>query len=124
MERIAWLRAYHRSHRAGLDGPTGEATWAVVDGVVSGQVRLKRLVATGEVEVGLWVRRGVRRNGVGTKALRLAMDLAGQAGFRAVRAETTSANGGAQAVLKRHGFVMTADARRVSALATIGHQVD
>jgi ribosomal-protein-alanine N-acetyltransferase len=41
-ERIDWLRTLHRERRAGLDGPAGEATWAVVaDGEVVGAVRLK-----------------------------------------------------------------------------------
>lgn len=45
-ERIDWMRTLHRERRAGLDGPAGEATWAVVaDGEVVGAVRLKR---TGE----------------------------------------------------------------------------
>jgi hypothetical protein len=30
-ERVAWLRAFHRSRRTGLDGADGEATWAVLD---------------------------------------------------------------------------------------------
>src|SRR3712207_1336148 len=39
--RVAWLQAFHRDRRDGLDGPLGQATWAVVaDGHVVGSVRL------------------------------------------------------------------------------------
>ena len=29
-ERLEWMRGLHRGARAGLDGPDGQATWAVV----------------------------------------------------------------------------------------------
>lgn len=111
-ERIAWLQAYHRSRRAGLDGPTGEATWAiVVDGVVSGQVRLKRLLVADEGEIGLWVRSSVRRRGVGSEVIRRVVEQAVSAGFRVLHADTTPANRGSQAVLERNGFDLTTSGR-------------
>jgi hypothetical protein len=40
-ERIEWLRRLHRDCRAGLDGPAGQATWAITeDGRAVGAARL------------------------------------------------------------------------------------
>src|SRR3954447_8170607 len=64
-QRVDWLRAYHRDRRPGLDGPLGEATWAVVvDGEVAGAVRLHRTAETGTAETGIWLARSARGRGV------------------------------------------------------------
>lgn len=103
-ERVEWLRAYHRDRRGGLDGPTGEATWAVLlDGAVVGAVRLAR-VEDGALETGIWLRRNARRRGVGVEAVRQVLVLASASGATELLARTTGANSGAQALLRQHGF--------------------
>ncbi|WP_375429779.1 GNAT family N-acetyltransferase [uncultured Friedmanniella sp.] len=70
IERIAWLRDYHRGCRSGLDGSKGEATWAVVvGGQAAGSVRLKRTEIAGVVETGIWLARRARGNGYGSAAV-------------------------------------------------------
>ena len=60
-ERISWLTGFHADRRPGLEGPAGEATWAVeVDGDVSGAVRLKRTDEAGVLVTGIWLTRRVR----------------------------------------------------------------
>ncbi|HEY4627163.1 MAG TPA: hypothetical protein VIH01_14180 [Blastococcus sp.] len=54
-ERIDWMRTLHRERRVGLDGPAGEATWAVVaDGEVVGAAEADRRAgsATATVRAG------------------------------------------------------------------------
>src|SRR5919107_335636 len=63
-ERVQWLTRFHAARRAGLDGPAGEASWAVeVDGDVVGAVRLKRTAEPGVLETGIWLTRRVRGKG-------------------------------------------------------------
>ncbi|MEO6881121.1 MAG: GNAT family N-acetyltransferase [Mycobacteriaceae bacterium] len=115
-ERIAWLRAYHRDRRPGLDGPAGEATWAVVvHGAVVGAVRLARLEG-GAVETGIWLRRTVRRQGVGVAALAHVLVLASAAGATQLVARTTLANAGAQAVLRQLGFLLSEQDGEITAV--------
>lgn len=103
-ERVAWLHAYHRDRRSGLNCAAGEATWAVVvDGSVVGAVRLARVEA-GAMETGIWLRRNARRQGLGTAALEQVLALASAAGTTQVLARTTAANAGAQALLRQNGF--------------------
>lgn len=103
--RIDWLRALHRDRRPGLDGPLGEATWAIVaDGRVAGAVRLKRTAEPGTLETGIWLARGARGRGVATAALEFAFQRARSAGAHTVRADTTAGNVAALAVLGRLGF--------------------
>lgn len=112
-ERTSWLREFHRCRRAGLAGPAGEATWAVlVDGAVSGQIRLKRLTPDGVAEIGLWLRRGVRGRGVGTQVVAATLPSAAAAGFRVIHAETTTSNVGARRLLERCGFELSRRRRR------------
>ena len=60
-ERVEWLRRLHRDCRAGLDGPAGQATWAVTEGGhVVGAVRLGRTDEDGVLETGIWLTRGTR----------------------------------------------------------------
>ena len=106
--RIAWLRAFHRDRRAGLTGPCGEATWAVVvDQHVVGSVRLKRTAQQGLLETGAWLTRSARGRGRGTQVLAAVLREARASGARAVRADTTAANAGALGVLRHLGFELT-----------------
>lgn len=103
--RIEWLRALHRDRRRGLDGPLGEATWAiVVDGRVAGAIRLKRRTEPDVFETGIWLARGARGSGIATVALRAVLERARAVGASAVRADTTAGNAAALAVLRRLGF--------------------
>lgn len=114
-ERIAWLYAYHRDRRSGLDGPTGEATWAVVlDGAVVGAVRLAR-VEEGALETGIWLRRNARRRGVGVEAVRQVFVLASASGATELLARTTGANSGAQALLRQNGFRISTHGGEITA---------
>ncbi len=104
-ERVAWMRALHRGCRAGLDGPAGQATWAVVaDGSVVGAVRLKRSDEAGVLETGIWLTRGVRGRDVGRRALVAVLELAGAAGAAVVCADTAVDNPAALSLLRRLGF--------------------
>jgi RimJ/RimL family protein N-acetyltransferase len=96
-----------------LDGPKGEATWAVmVAGEVVGSVRLKRTAILGVLETGIWLSRRGRGQGIGTAAVSEIVRLATVLGAAAVCADTTSTNVQALAVLKRIGFnVGSADSR-------------
>ena len=88
--RVAWLGAYHRDCRAGLDGPKGEATRAVLAaGAVVGSVRLKRTVTVDVLETGIWLARRSRGQGLGTAAAAAVVQLATALGAKAVRADTT-----------------------------------
>jgi RimJ/RimL family protein N-acetyltransferase len=107
-DRIEWLRRFHRTRRSGLDGPTAEASWAVVvDADVVGALRLKRIDGTSALEVGLWLTRGARGRGLGRRVLVAAMDQARALGASAVRADTTTDNRRALAVLEALGFDCT-----------------
>ena len=103
--RITWLRDYHRDRRAGLAGPHEESTWAVTtaDGVI-GSVRLKCTEIPGTLEIGIWLARGARGQGIGTAAVVAAVQRAASLGATAVRADTTATTVGALAVLERLGF--------------------
>lgn len=104
-QRIAWLERFHRERRGGLDGPKGEATWAVVvDGWVVGSVRLKALPERHVVETGIWLARSARGRGIGRQAVASVLDHAAGAGAHEVRAETTPANRAAQGLLRSLGF--------------------
>lgn len=107
-ERISWLTRLHADRRSGLDGPAGEATWAVeVDGGVVGAVRLKRIAEPGVLETGMWLTRGARGRGAGRQALSAVLEQAAAWGAREVRAETRSENAAALAVLRGQGFEFT-----------------
>ncbi|GAA1750749.1 GNAT family N-acetyltransferase [Kocuria aegyptia] len=107
-DRVAWLRDFHRVRRAGLAGPAGEEAWAVVvDELVVGSVRLKHTDEHGVLEMGIWLTRGARGRGVGREATTAALREAASLGASGVRADTTVANPGALAVLRRLGFHLT-----------------
>jgi RimJ/RimL family protein N-acetyltransferase len=119
-ERIEWLRRFHLDRRPGLDGPLGEATWAVsLDGSVVGAVRLKRTAERAVLEAGIWLTRGVRGQGVGRGAIAAALEQARALGAREVRADTSRENTGALYVLQRLGFRTTGAGARVAAVRTL-----
>ena len=103
--RVTWLRTFHRDRRAGLSGPAGEATWAVVAGErVVGSVRLKRSAEQGVLETGAWLTRSGRGRGAGRAALASVLQQAAALGAQVVCAQTTTGNASALAVLRRLGF--------------------
>jgi RimJ/RimL family protein N-acetyltransferase len=104
-ERISWLTAFHTDRRAGLDGPAGESTWAIVaDGDVVGGMRLKRTGEPGVVETGIWLTRGARGRGVAQRALAAVLAEAAAWGAREVWANTRAENAPALAVLRAVDF--------------------
>jgi RimJ/RimL family protein N-acetyltransferase len=115
-ERIEWMRRLHVERRPGLDGPAGEATWAVeVDGEIVGAVRLKRLPEPGVVETGVWLTRGARGSGVGRRALVAVLEKAAASGAHTVRADTSQQNVAAQGLLRSLGFETRPAGDRVEA---------
>lgn len=122
-DRIEWLRAYHRDRRSGLDGEQGEATWAVVDvsgaGAdderVVGAVRLRRSGEPGVLETVIWLTREARGRGIGRQGMRLVLDRARDAGASVVRADTTTGNAGAAALLRSLGFTTEVQGETVRA---------
>jgi RimJ/RimL family protein N-acetyltransferase len=103
-ERISWLTAFHTDRRAGLEGPAGEATWAVEVGAVVGAVRLKRTAEAGVLETGIWLTRGARGRGVARRAVAAVLEEAAASGAREVRVTTRSENAPALAVLRALAF--------------------
>jgi RimJ/RimL family protein N-acetyltransferase len=119
-ERIEWLRTFHGARRPGLEGPLGEATWAVgLDGVVVGAVRLKRTEDPTVLETGIWVARNARGHGTGRLAVAAVLERARELGAREVRAATSRDNAPALFVLQRLGFRTSAAGGRVTAVRTI-----
>ncbi|MET4591562.1 GNAT family protein [Arthrobacter sp. 754] len=129
-ERIDWFRAYHRSAAAGLDGPAGEKSWAVVcNGSPLGSIRLKRVLAGtarhNSAETGIWLGRSYRGWGIGTAALALVLAEASRAGLQQVIAHTTAGNIGAQRLLTSAGAVLTHDGGgAVSAVVGLPRRLD
>lgn len=116
-ERIEWLRRLHRDRRAGLDGPLGEATWAVsLDGEIVGGLRLERTAEPDVLETGIWLTRSARGRGVGRTVIAEALELARQTGARAVQADTSPQNTAARHVLQRLGFRTSVEGDRVVAV--------
>jgi RimJ/RimL family protein N-acetyltransferase len=108
-ERHDWFRSYHRAAAAGLDGPAGEKSWAVLcEGVPAGSIRLK-LTAEATAETGIWLGRSFRGRGVGAAALALVLAKARTSGLRKVTAHTTEGNLGAQRILTAAGAQLTHD---------------
>jgi RimJ/RimL family protein N-acetyltransferase len=118
--RTDWLRRFHRDRRAGLDGPLGEATWAVsVDGAVVGAVRLKRTSQPVVLETGIWLTRSARGLGTGRIAIAAILHEARELGAQEVRADTSPDNAAALHVLQRLGFRTSAVDGRVIAVRTL-----
>jgi RimJ/RimL family protein N-acetyltransferase len=119
--RIEWLRRFHLDRRLGLDGPLGEATWAVsLDGAVVGAVRLQRTAEPGVLETGIWLTRGVRGQGTGRGAVAAVLEQAGELGAREVRADTSRENTAALSLLQHFGFRTSVAGGRVTAVRSIG----
>jgi RimJ/RimL family protein N-acetyltransferase len=118
--RTDWLRRFHRDRRAGLDGPLGEATWAVsLDGAVVGAVRLARTAEPAVLETGIWLTRDARGQGTGRLAIAAVLQRARELGAREVRADTSLDNAAALYVLQRLGFRTSAAGTRVIAAQTL-----
>lgn len=108
--RVEWLERFHRDRRAGLSGRAGELTWAVVaHGQVVGSVRLRRTEDRGVMEIGVWLTRTARGQGIGTSAMAAVLTHAAALDTHEVRADTTAGNLGAVRVLRRLGFALTQD---------------
>ncbi|NGO68444.1 GNAT family N-acetyltransferase [Streptomyces sp. SB3404] len=109
-ERRDAFRAWHRARLPGLEGPLGEAAYAVVDGGrVAGSARLARPGGRpGTLETGLWLGRSHRGRGIGTAVLGLLLDEATAAGAHRVIADTTAGNAAAIGALRRGGARLTA----------------
>ncbi len=117
-DRIEWLRRYHRSNREGLDGATGESTWAVVaSGVVCGSARLKETDEIGVLETGIWLTQTTRGRGVGRAAMVGVIEKAAGSGACAVIADTAAENLRALRLLDHLGFqfASTTEAGRIRA---------
>jgi RimJ/RimL family protein N-acetyltransferase len=118
--RSAFL-AFYRSNYGGLDGPTRTQMYAIVcDGGVVGMVRMARRDERETVEIGMWLGRSARSQGIGGTALRLLLADAAQAGARRVVAETTAKNTAALAALCRCGAELRDDGTRVRAEIVLG----
>lgn len=103
--RIVWLKDFHRARRDGLAGPEHEITWAIVhQGAVVGSVRLKQSAVPDVLEIGIWLTRQVRGQGVGRLTMISILERAEALGFRGVRADTTAGNAAALSVLQTLGF--------------------
>lgn len=101
------FRQFHRARRAGLDAPHRELGLAIVaKGEVVGVARLRRRDG-GEYEIGAWIGRSHRGQGVGTAALAELMSIAVAWGATHLVADTTSANAAALAVLRHHDAVLS-----------------
>ena len=121
--RIAWLREFHRTRRGGIDGPAGEATWAILVGDhVVGSIRLKQAAAPGILETGIWLTQRMRGQGVGRLALAAVLRTAATLGAQGVQANTTADNPAALGVLRRLGFdlVRSTDDAGVEAILMFG----
>ena len=117
-ERIEWLRHYHRSNKEGLNGVTGESTWAIfASGVICGSARLKETDKKGILETGIWLTKAARGHGIGRAAMTRVIEKATRLGAREIIADTAAANVGALRVLGLLGFHLapTTEAGRVEA---------
>ncbi|MGP9536977.1 GNAT family N-acetyltransferase [Brachybacterium sp. AOP43-C2-M15] len=104
-ERISWFLEHHRRARSGVDGPAGEATWAVtLEDRPVGAVRLRRLDAD-TLETGIWLGRSARGCGAGTRAMRAVLARARQERADVLTAETAAENRAMRTILHGLGFV-------------------
>lgn len=104
VERVTWLRAYHRERRAGFTGGRDEETSAIrFDGRIVGASRLHRTnpADASELEWGIWLVRSARGQGIGQAVFRLAAKHAARAGARRIVARTTAGNEAALQLLRR-----------------------
>lgn len=120
-ERVAWLREFHRTCRAGL-AHGDQLTAAVrVNGRLAGAIRLER-VSPGELEYGLWLARTARGQGLSAAVLPLVVATAVNAGAHRLIARTTAANEPAVATLRRAGAtIVLGPGSAVSAAIELDH---
>ncbi|MEQ4302621.1 GNAT family N-acetyltransferase [Plantactinospora sp. B6F1] len=119
------FREFHRANFGGLDGPTGNLMYAIVqDGDVVGMARLARHAEPGTLETGMWLGKSTRGQGVGLIALRLLLAEAIEAGARRVVAETQPDNVPAVNLLTRCGAVLCGDGTAVRAEIRLGVNED
>ncbi|MGC5050282.1 GNAT family N-acetyltransferase [Micromonospora sp. DT48] len=98
------FRDFHRASFGGLGGSARSAMYAIVaGGEVVGMIRMSCRDEPGVAEVGMWLGRSARGQGIGAAALRELLHLAAAAGMRTVVAETAPENRGALSVLGRCG---------------------
>ncbi|GIJ32233.1 GNAT family N-acetyltransferase [Micromonospora sediminimaris] len=98
------FREFHRASFGGLDATARSAMYAIVaGGEVVGMIRMSRRDEPGVAEVGMWLGRSARGQGIGAAALRELLHLAAAAGLRTVVADTTPENRGALSVLGKCG---------------------
>ncbi|SFD77560.1 Protein N-acetyltransferase, RimJ/RimL family [Actinopolyspora alba] len=117
--RVRWLRCFHRERRTGLSGLAGEATWGVVTDLgLIGSVRLRR-IDEDVAEVGVWLTRSARGQGLGTAAMAALLRQASGQNFREIRASTTAGNVSALRVLRRLGFALTHESDGVGVQALL-----
>jgi RimJ/RimL family protein N-acetyltransferase len=110
------FRAFHRERYAGFAGSYRTVMYAiVVDGRVSGMIRMSLCDEPHTVETGMWLGRSSRGMGIGVAALRALLEEAGNAAVRVVIAETTTTNVAALAALRRCGAIFHEGTGRVRA---------
>ncbi len=80
----------------------------VVKQEVVGSVRLKKTEKNGVLETGIWLTHNARGRGIGKMAITAVLREAALLGASEVRADTTISNTGAQGVLRRLSFDITA----------------
>ena len=119
-QRVREFISFHEGRRGGLDGPAKEISFVVlVDGMASGVARLQQ-VASGSLEVGMWLTRPARGRGIGGQVLANVAYKAAALGARALVANTTTPNRAALAALARIG----ADIHAPTSDGRVGAEVD
>ncbi len=107
LERQEAFREFHRRRRGGLEGPCQEVGFAIVaHREVVGVARLARR-NDGAHEIGLWIGRSHRGQGIGTATLAVLRSKAAELGVNVLWAETTATNTAALSVLRHHGAVLS-----------------
>jgi RimJ/RimL family protein N-acetyltransferase len=120
--RMDAFREFYRAHFGGLDGPTGNVMYAIVqDGDVVGMIRLGRVHGQPDtLETGIWLGKSTRGQGIGLIALRLVLAEAIRAGACRVVADTRAENLPAVNLLRRCGAVLDSDGTAVRAEIRLG----
>ncbi len=105
LDRVEWLRAFHRLRRAGLAVGEEETSAVCVDGMIVGATRLHRFSpeAPDQLECGIWLARSSRGLGLSKTVLRLLASRAVTAGASRIVARTTADNVAAVGILKHAG---------------------
>lgn len=99
------FRAYHRGTRAPRGGR--EVTYAVRrEAEVVGAARLVTDAEPGTLEVGLWLARSRRGQGIARAVLPELCRRAGELGARRLVARTRASNGAALSALRGYGFTL------------------